>query len=253
MKNLKMKLVASLAALLFMGVTNAQDTKQLYTIHLDHVKPSKTLAYEALSKELVAKCKQYKMETGWLTLVTDDFDYFYITPIKNMAELDADPFASLSKKMGADELGKMFSKMDPFYDDHVDYTIALDKELSYMPSGITQTPAGQPYRKNTLYYVAPENYKAAEQLAKDFKALYTKVGSKVNYRVYRSSFGADGTYFMVAIAAASPAAYETATAANNQLLGAKGQELYGRLMSLISKRKIVSGWIRPDLSYTPGK
>ena len=253
MKTLKMTLVATVVTLLAINVSTAQDGPQMYSVHVDHVKPSMMAEYEALGKELIEKSKTHGSNYGWLALATDEFDYYFISPINDMAQLDGNPFAELSKKMGKGELGKLFDKMDKYYDDHVNYVISLDKELSYMPEGITQTPAGQPFRKNTMYYVTPENYKAAEQLAKDFKALYTKKGSKVNYRVYRSGFGTDGTYFMIAIAAASPADYETSTAENNELLGAEGQQLYGRLMSLISDRKIISGWIRADLSFTPSK
>lgn len=246
-------MAAIILAALTINISIAQDGKQMYTVHVDHVKPSMMSQYEGVCKELLAKCKEHGFEQPWLTLVTDEFDYFYVTPIENMAELDENPFANLAKKMGEKELGMLFNNMDKYYDDHVDFTIILDKELSYMPGGITQTPQGQPFRKNTFYYFNPENAKAAEQLAKDFKALYTKIGSKINYRVYRSGYGADGTYFMVAVAAASPAEYEASTATNNQLMGSEGQQLFGRLMDLISERKIVSGYVRPDLSYAPPK
>ena len=83
--------------------------------------------------------------------------------------------------------------------------------------------------------------------------MFKKKGSKMNYRVYRSGYGADGTYFMVAVAAESAAAYETATAENNKLMGEEGQKLVSRLMGLISDRKTLSGYIRPDLSYMPSK
>lgn len=251
MKTLKMTLAAML--IMLSTITIAQEASQLYTIHLDRVKPSKIAEYEALGKQLVAQSKAHGSNFGWLALATDQFDYYFVSPLNNMAQLDGNPFAALSEKMGKGELKKLFDKMDQCYDDHLNYTIALDKELSYMPGGISQTPEGQPFRKNTLYYVAPKNYAAAEQLAKDFKALYTKKGSKVNYRVYRSGFGADGTYFMVAVAAKNAAEYEKMTAENNQLLGEEGRKLVNRLMGLISKTNSISGFIRSDLSYAPQK
>jgi len=251
MKILRTTLWVMLVALLIPNLGFTQDTRQSYTVHLDHVKPSMIAEYERISKELIAQSKKHNSNFGWLTLVTDEFDYFYVSPIKNMAQLDGNPFAGLAEKMGAAEMGKIFSEMDKCYDDHINYVITLDKELSYMPNGITQTPEGQPFRKNTLYYVAPQNYAAAEQLAKDFKALYTKKGSKVNYRIYRSGYGSDGTYFMVAIAAKDAMEYERMDAENAQLLGAEGQQLAGRLLSLISKTKTITGAIRADLSYMP--
>lgn len=251
MKTLKMTLVATMFAALTINFSVAQEGKQMYTVHVDHVKPSMLMQYEGVCLELLAKCKEHNFEQPWLTLVTDEFDYFYVTPIDNMAELDDNPFAGLAEKMGEKELGMMFQKMDKYYDDHEDYTIVMDKDLSYTPDGLTQTPAGKPFRKNTMYYFKPENWAAAEQLAQDFKDLFAKKGSKMHYRVYRSGYGSDGTYFMIAVAAESPAAYETMAAENNALLGEEGQQLFGRLMGLISDRKIISGYVRGDLSYMP--
>jgi hypothetical protein len=253
MKTLKMTLAAMLIMLSSMTIATAQEAPQMYAVHLDHVKPAKVGEYEALGKQLITQSKTHGSNYGWLALVTDQFDYYYVSPINNMAQLDGNPFASLEKKMGSGELKKLFDKMDQCYDDHVNYTISLDKELSYAPNGLTQTPEGQPFRKNTLYYIAPKNYAAAEQLAKDFKALYTKKGSKVNYRLYRSGFGADGTYFMVAVAAKNATEYEKMAAENNQLLGEEGRKLVNRLMGLISKTNSLTGVIRSDLSYSPMK
>ena len=250
---MKIPTLTMLLLLLLTTVSSAQEGKQAYSVHVDHVRPSMMVQYENISKELIAESKKHGANFGWIAMVTDNFDYYYVSPIENMAELDKNPFAPLSEKMGKGELGKLFDRMDKCYDDHVNYTLVLDKDLSYMPDGMTQTPEGQPYRKNTLYYIAPENYGAAEALAKDFKSLYAKKGSKVQYRVYRSGFGADGTYFMVAVAAKNAAEYETMSYENQKMLGKEGEALVGRLFNLISKTESISGSIRSDLSYHPGK
>ncbi len=98
MKTLKMTLVAAMVTALTINFSQAQEGKQMYTVHVDHVKPSMLMEYEGVCKELLAKCNEYNFEEPWLTLVTDDFDYFYVTPIDNMAELDVNPFAGLAKK-----------------------------------------------------------------------------------------------------------------------------------------------------------
>jgi hypothetical protein len=253
MKTLKITIVSAIVLLLSINVSSAQNKMQAYSVHLDHVRPSMLLVYENLERELISQSKKYDSNFGWIALVSDDFDYYYVSPIKNMAQLDSNPFAALSEKMGEGELGKLFNKMDKCYDDHVNYTLILDTELSYMPDGMTQTPEGQPFRKNTLYYFTPENYEAAEALAKDFKALYALKGSKVHYRIYRSGYGADGTYFMVAIAAKNGEEYEKMSTENQTLLGEEGNQLVGRLLNLMSNMKTVTGSIRSDLSYAPEK
>ncbi|MBT8256437.1 MAG: hypothetical protein KJO23_07840 [Bacteroidia bacterium] len=240
--------------LLFMTIHSfGQKATQSYTIHVDYVKPSMTMEYEKISKELVAASKAHGLNVGWLAMVTEGFDYYYVTPIPNMAELDKNWFAPLAEKMGKEKLADLFSRMDKCYDDHVNYILSMDSELSYMPNGLTQTPQGQPFRKNTIYYIAPENYSKAEQLAKDYKTLFAQKNSAVHYRVYRSGYGTEGTYFMVAVAAKNAADYERMSAANQQLLGKEGAALNVRMMSLISDMKTITGYIREDLSYRPMK
>ncbi len=239
-------------ALFFVTITGlAQDkTSQSYWIHEDHVKPSMLAEYEAVCKELVAECKKHGVdETSWLTLATNDFTYAYVGPIDKMADLDENIFATLTKKMGKEAFSNLFARMDKCYSDHVDYVISLDKELSYQPSGINQMPEGQMYRNNVRYYITPENYAKANEIAKKYKKLFAEKGSKMYYRVYRSGFGANGTFFMVAIAAESPEDYERMSMENRKLLGEEGAKLNQELLAVMSKMDVMQGWMRADLSY----
>lgn len=240
-------------AILFCVSGWAQEKKnQTYYIHEDHVKPSMISEYEAICKELVAACKKYNVtKANWITLASDNFVYSYIGPMENMAELDENIFSELAEGMGGEAMADLFNRMDKCYSDHIDYTLSLDTELSYMPTGITQMPEGQMYRNNVKYYVAPENYAKANEIAKKFKKLYSEKGSKMHYRVYRSGFGADGTYFLVAAAAENPAVFEQMSYENRKLLGEDGAKLNKELLSIMTKMETVQGWMRPDLAYVP--
>lgn len=234
----------------FMTMQAQEKMMKSYWIHEDQVKPSMVAEYEAVCKELIAHCKTANLQgSDWITLAGSDFSYSFVGPIENMADLDKDPFASLNDKVGKEAMGKLWTKMNKCYDDHTDYVLNLDESLSYQPGGINQMPEGQNYRKNTIYYVEPGNYEKANEVAKMYKSLFEKKGSKMYYRVYRSGFGSDGTYFMVAVAAESPAAYETMMSENQQLLGEEGMKLNEKLMKIISKMETRDGWMRSDLSY----
>ena len=242
----------SIALILFFSVTGIAQEKsyQTFAIHEDYVKPSMLGEYEAICKEMIDNSKKHGVtKATWMTLSTTDFVYTYITPIDKMAELDDDIFSELSAGMGKEAFGDMFSRMDKCYSDHRDYMITLDKELSYQPGGINQMPEGQMYRNNVKYYISPENYSKANEIAKKYKKLFSEKGSKVHYRVYRSGFGADGTFFLVAMAAESPAAFEQMQAENRELLGAEGAALAQELLKIIDDMETVQGYMRPDLSY----
>ena len=233
-------------------ILSAQENgdSQMYWIHEDQTKPAMSIKQESVDKELIAALKQHEInDISWFTLVSNDYRYFYISPIKNMAAFDKNPFGSLSEKMGQRETNQIFEKYNNCYEAHGDYVIILDKNLSYQPDGINVTPVGKNFRNNTIYYFTPDKAKKAEELARKFKELYSKKGSKLNYRVYRSGFGVMGSYFMVAAAAESPEHYERMIVDNRLLLGDEGAELYRQLEETISDIEIIRGYIRPDLSY----
>ena len=239
-----------LLVLPFSGLIAQDNSMQMFTVHEDRVKPSMMAQYEAACKELVAMCKEAGLTgSDWMALSATDFKYSYITKINSMADLDKDPFAGLTAKVGKDKMSNLWSKMDQCYEDHINYTIALDTKMSYQPGGINQMPNGKNYRKNTIYYVTPENYAAASKVGMKFKELFEKKGSKMHYRVYRSGYGTDGTFFMVAVAAESPAAYEKMVQENNALLGEEFAMLNQELLAVMERMETVEGYMRPELSY----
>ncbi|MEO6681435.1 MAG: hypothetical protein ABIN48_01295 [Ginsengibacter sp.] len=244
-----------LIVLLQLSIVNAQDNSryQLYYIHEDPVYPSMIAPYEKLAINLATECKKVNLPDGWLTLNLDNNRYQYVTPINSMADLDKNTFAPLQTKMGNEAFTKMFTDFDKCYDSHRDFIVRLDKQLSYMPGGIDIYTDGMPYRHFTYYYVTPQNIGKATELAKAFHDLYTKKGSKVQYRVYRNGFGEQNAYFMVVVSAKSAEDYEKRRAENRELLGDEGKELYGKLLQITSEIKNITGMIRPDLSYRPGK
>ena len=249
-KQLLTGLVILLIALPLSGLQAQDKEMKAFWVHEDRVKPSMMAEYEATCKELIEHCKAADLkDNDWITLATSDFRYSYVGPINSMADLDKNPFEAVYAKVGKEKMDDLWARMDKCYDDHVNYILNLDPSISYQPGGINQMPEGLNYRKNTVYYVSPGNYQAANEIAKKFKELYTKKGSKMHYRVYRSGFGTDGTYFMVAIAAENPAAYETMAYENQKLLGEEGAKLNQELLKILSKTETMEGWMRADLSF----
>ena len=234
---------------------NAQgnDKFQSYGVHEDVVLPSMVTEYETAVKELVANIKKHNIqELKWITSVTNDNRYLYLYPIANMADLDKDNFKLLSDKMGADKLGELFNRMGKCYNQHFNYVLRLDKELTYMPAGITQTPEGQNYRRFYYLRYTPQQEEKLVASLKAIKDVFQKKNSKMDYRVYRSGFGSGGDYFLVAIAAKDVLSYETMNAENDKLLGEEAGKVFGEMMKNLSKMEEVSGSMRPDLA-TPSK
>ena len=172
-------------ALIIPMILSAQNDNsyQSYWVHEDRVKLNKTEEYEQITKDLVAACKEHNVqETQWITLALNDNSYLYVSPIENFADLDKNAFKTLIEKMGEDKVSALFDRFSSTYDEHGDYIVYLNKELSYMPGGISQTIEGQNYRIMYYSYVTPENDKHFSATLKKCKAAFEKHDSKLHYQ-----------------------------------------------------------------------
>lgn len=254
MRTLKLNfLIAALLLMLpCMAWTQDKNKSQAYWVHEDVVKPSMINEYETICKELTSNMKKYNIqELNVIVSNTDDNRYLWVSPIENMAQIDKPIFATLAQKMGAEAMGNLFDRMDKCYDIEQNYILHLDKELSYMPGGITQTPKGQDYRKFHYFHYVPGNEAVVKEKVKAIRSLFENMGSKLDYRVYRSGFGTRGAFYMVAIAAKDAADYESKINENNELMGDDWQNAYNDFMSSLEKYEAFEGRMRPDMAYSP--
>jgi hypothetical protein len=225
--------------------------QQAYLVHQDNVKPSKLMQYEKIAKEFHEAALEHQLNTTWVTASSNDFKYFYITPIKNMAELDENPMAAMADAMG-DKFGAMFKEFDKCYDSHGSYIIVNDKELSYMPDDVT-IPEDHNYRRWFYIYYTPENAKAVRDGMKAVKALYEKKNSEAYYRIYHDGFGQMEHYYLVSASAKDEVDFATTGKENEKVLGSFEErwEAFSQVMDYASRMEEYVGEMRPDLSYAP--
>ncbi len=256
MRRLKTGLTSLFLLVLTGAIALAQEESntQAYWVHEDVVKPSKVGDYESICKELTDNLKKHNIqEISTIVTNTEDDRYLWVSPIANMAEIDKPIFATLREKMGPQTFSNIFNRMDECYDVEQDYVIHLDKSLSYMPEGITQTPEGEDYRKFFYFHITPSNRAVVKKTMEAITNLFASKGSKFYYRVYKSGFGTRGEFYMVAAAAKNAADYSGKVAANNELLGDEWPKLYGELRSHLLKFEVFSGRMRPDMAYSPSE
>lgn len=239
----------------FIGIpAQENEDMQMFLVHEDRTKPAMAKKHETVDKELIGAMKNNEIPNfSWITLVTEDFRYIYLSPIEKMADLDKDPFSLLREKIGQRETDRIFDKYKGTYDAHGEYILILDKKLSYQPGGVNTTPVGKNYRHIMMYHYTPENADKAEDLAKRFLDLYTKKNSQMDYRLYRSGFGVIGSFFWIVTAAESPEHFERMREDNRILLGQEGESLWEQLAKTVSKIEIIRGYVRPDLAYEPSR
>lgn len=231
----------------------AQDM-QMFTIHEDRVYPSKVAEYEKAAKNLATQLKKYNVQgADYNVLMRDDHRYIYITPIENMAQLDVNQFAEMEEEMGKSATAKMWAGFENCYDEHGDYILFLDTELSYQPGGIDPNPEGLYYRNLDYWYCTEANQDDLVAVAKKIKTVNENAGSEFYYRVYRGGFGTMGPVFVVASAAKSPTAWYAMAEASQKKTGGKTAELIEEARKYTLKFESYSGMMRPDLAYKSTK
>lgn len=252
MKNLTKTIGLIAFVLLLTNLSNAQSQK--YSIYQDQVKPAMQTEYEKTTKEFIEECKKHNLQgADWATARMSDGKYLYISPIEKMADLDRNWFAPLAEKMGKENLQKYWDRFDKCYDKNGSYTVSLEKDLSYMPNGLTTNTVGQDFRKYHFFYVSPSNAKNMVTKFKAIKTLFEKKNSKEHYRIYHSSYGVIGEYYLAVLSAKDEQSYANTTDENNALLGEDWQNAFDELMLLTDKYETISGMMRPDLSYAAKK
>ncbi len=107
MKTIKTSLIILILVLLAPISTSAQ---KMYRIHEDVVKPSHVVEYESVVGELLAMVKKHNLQdVKWITSVTNDSRYMFISSMENYAELDKPNFVSaLIEKEGKEKIYDLF-------------------------------------------------------------------------------------------------------------------------------------------------
>jgi hypothetical protein len=252
MKNKLFKSFFILLLMLSMIFAYGQEEKKMptmYSIHLDPVKPSMYQEYEKLSKEFIALLKENDVKDfDFLTSVSQEFNYYYISSVDKMADFDKSPMAGLSEEAQG-KLKSLFDGMDKCYDRHGTYMLYLDKELTYMPEEFSIATPGEPYRVYYTHHYDPANGDAIYEAFKNVKNQLQSKQSTWNYRVYHSGFGVVGNYILVAFSAKDAMDFEAKHKANWELMGDEFGEAINQLFKYTSRFEVERAWMREDLSY----
>ena len=235
--------------------TFAQEAKkQLFVVHEDVVKPSMVTKYEKISKNLVTQLKEHGVsEISEMCAATNDFHYYYITPVDNMAALDEKPWKSVQEKMGKEAFEKMWEGYGECYDKHSTYMLSLSPEDSYDPQNSDIMDPEALYRRWQFFYIDPAKAEASNKVVKKWKALSESKNIANGYRVYRGGMGTEQPLILVIEWAKDAAALAAQNAEDAKLYGEEGQELWGKTLSITRKYEVKEGTMRPDLSYVPGQ
>ncbi|MGH9361423.1 MAG: hypothetical protein ACRD2T_05855 [Thermoanaerobaculia bacterium] len=247
------------AALLLGGLTlPAADMaymaqRQLLLIHEEIANPSRLAAYESTTKEFIGALKASNATSfpSFDVVMTDDFSYFFVAPIKGFADVGMVPqgFAEVASKMGEAKFAEMMRRAGEPMVASNDSIVTSRPDLSYWPADYTKAANEAMAVNYDVYYILPGREMDAEAIAREWQALYKQKGMTEGYMIYQAITGHDLPVWAVAFYGKSPADLAAKMEAANAKLGAEGQALNARTLQLVRRFERRVGIRRPDLSY----
>lgn len=247
MKIMKKTLLTSLLLLIVTTITYAQN--QLHYVHQDWLKPSKNEEYKNLTKTLVEEFKKHNFPYPVGTVYMSDGSVISVTPLKNFADLDLDPYKEISEKIGLEKWRKIFDDFNGCYTSHNNFTVNYMSDLSYAPTG--ESMEGYNYYEYHFYYIAPGESKKMEDLIKSVKDISVNKNAPLNFSIYRSGFGSQSDYYVALISAKDEAHLKELADSNAKIIGEEGKKAIQNVYKSSIKYELILGWYMPDLSYNP--
>jgi hypothetical protein len=245
-------LALGLLAVLFIfpGMTGAQEQKsQLYSIEEIVVRPAMAAKFEAAVKKEIELGYPYPFSA----YSTDDFYYYFLTPIENYASIDAlnKAESEWAKKIGENHQALMKS-VEGTFEYYRLGVIRFLPELSYPP----KKPRLKPEEVNFTYwgflYVEFGKEKEFADVFKQWVELYKSKDIPDGWSTYVVESGAEMPFYFMAASGKSAADFYAADEKATKKIGEeKTMELGHKTMALFRKFEIKTGRPRPDLSNVP--
>ena len=248
-----MKRLPALAlSLLVSASVFAQNPPMFYSVREQIARPGAIGQYESASRDLISVLTAQNADPKVFTIHTymsTDLHYFYLTPIANFASIDT--MFSGWMKMGTtagDKWTDVMKRNASALQSWDDYVLMRRTDLSYAPATPRVKSDEIRFVHLTYYYIDPARMNDAEQVAKDWAALFKSKNSGETFTVYQVVTGHDLPLLIVADYAKDAVDFYTA----QQRVGAAMPEIRGLIARAgaatrrLEFRDVVS---RPDLSY----
>jgi hypothetical protein len=226
---------------------------QLYLIHEEIANPSKLAAYESTTQEVLGAIKANStMFPAYDVVMTDDFSYYFIMPIKSVSDMSVVPqaFAEIAKKMGEEKFADLWRRGgDPMFSSN-DFIVMERPDLSYVPATALAANDARAVGYD-IYYLLPGREADAEAISHEWQALFKAKGVTDSFKIFQAVSGNDLPIWAVVTYGKSPADLAARQEANSAKLGDEGSALQARSWQLVRRFNRRVGMARPDLSYRP--
>ena len=225
---------------------------QLFSVHKDNVKPSMVGQYEEAINDLLAAFKEHGMEIPTMrSAQTDDFTYYYLSPIENYAALDEmnAKWDEFIEKIGEEKWSEMEAGFDGCYSSHKDFLIKRSGELSYHPENPRLEGKDASFIHWDWYWIEDGKESEAMEVLKEFKNLFAANNIVDLYNIWLTEMGTDIGVIVVTQVAKDAEDYYSMVEKRKELMGDEMDMLYEKFVKYVKKFEHENGTLRHDFYY----
>lgn len=225
---------------------------ELYALNEFIVEPAKSADFEAAMKEWVAFYAQNKYPWAYSVFRTDDFRYYMLGPLKDMADLAQmmKTDMELMQKGGA-QFNAMMKRTGAAMVFMNSGILVLRNDLSYTPATPRVKMEDATFICWDYYYGLPDKESEGEAIAKEWQALYKSKNIPDGFQTWMLMMGPDMPLYVAARWAKSPADFNAAEQSFINAAGAQYMPLVAKTMAVCRKFEVRKGYRLDALSYSP--
>jgi hypothetical protein len=225
---------------------------QLYAITEFIVEPAKSADFEAVMKDWVAFYVKNKYPWAFMTYRTEDFRYYLLGPVKDIADFGEMVKADMElSRKGGPEFEGLMKKISGTFASYNSGMIIMRSDLSYLPEKPRVKIEDGRYICWDYYYVIPGHETEAEQIAKEWQALYKSKNIPDAFEVWMLVMGPDLPMIAASRWGKSEADFNAEDEKNLKKMGDAYTALAMKTMALCRKYERKMGQRLDALSYTP--
>ena len=257
-RKLTLTLTGVFTFLLFSALTIAQDETpkdQLYMLHQDVIKVDMVDQYEATVAKEVELWKKYNidMEIRFASQ-TDDNEYFYLTPIENMGDIDKmDAVWAKFMEDAGDAYTKVYRGYEGTYVYHRNMVWRRSAELSYVPENKKITPGEVSFIHWDHYFIKEGKIDEAKEVMLKYKDLIASNNVADPYNVWFCELGGEIGWLVVTRSAENSVGFYTQATQHREEMGDEFNKLWSEFSPLLKNFEHKNGMPRPEFTYKPGE
>lgn len=247
--------VLSLGAFFTLARAEEQQS-EAYVIWEIVVKPSKILQYEEAVKEEIATYNKQNWPYASFAYSTLDYCYYFLTPVKSFADLDAikKDWLKILDKLGKEKYQEFWNRKAKTIEYYKYGIIHRSPELSHAPESLELRLEEANYIYWGLCHVKPGKEQAFEENFKKLVELYSSKGvTQYGWITFVGDMGTDMPFYFNAIPAKSAVDYWTRKKKGHAKVGVEQlSKIWTKgVLPNIRKYEPKLGRARPDLSCVP--